>query len=545
MSSLQNPSPRQPRRRDWAARLIPGATEIFHGDGKKRPSRAGQSHQPFVEPVNTLSQAVASQENRFAILLPELFRKLELGSWLSAMAADFALIGVNWLLVAATFLQLHRVFAHVRLFEHVAAAAARQVLGIALLHATLIILLGHSEGLYTCVTNAWSARLRRQAVALGKAVFWATAVLSVATRLLGASATSSGEVCVAGTLHFLALLAWRWGDRKQARLCRNGGPPVRNALIVGAGPVGRHLATNIESFVECGRAVCGFLDDERPLGNGVIGRVNSLELLARTGFVDEVILAAPHDRALIQRVLQEARRLRLDVKLVPDLFGCGLEARDVETLGDLPAICLHREPSPTACLFAKRILDAAAAGVALVFLSPLLGLIAGLIKLDSNGPVLYAAPRAGLKGRPFRCYKFRTMVTNADDLKLGLRQYNQKTGPCFKIAGDPRITRLGRVLRRYSLDELPQLWNVLKGEMSLVGPRPHPLDDFAAYEIEHLARLDVTPGMTGLWQVTARRDPSFQRGMDLDREYIQTWSLAQDFRIIFRTFLALMAGSGD
>jgi lipopolysaccharide/colanic/teichoic acid biosynthesis glycosyltransferase len=137
------------------------------------------------------------------------------------------------------------------------------------------------------------------------------------------------------------------------------------------------------------------------------------------------------------------------------------------------------------------------------------------------------------------------MVSNADTLKSSLRRQNQRSGPVFKISGDPRITRLGQILRRYSLDELPQLWNVLKGEMSLVGPRPHPLDDFAGYEIEHLARLDVTPGITGLWQVTARRDPSFQRGMDLDREYIQTWSLAQDFRILFRTFRACIEGSGD
>jgi lipopolysaccharide/colanic/teichoic acid biosynthesis glycosyltransferase len=137
------------------------------------------------------------------------------------------------------------------------------------------------------------------------------------------------------------------------------------------------------------------------------------------------------------------------------------------------------------------------------------------------------------------------MVRNADQLKDHLRQSNQRSGPIFKIAGDPRITRLGRFLRRYSLDELPQVWNVLKGDMSLVGPRPHPLDDVAGYEIEHLARLDVTPGITGLWQVSARRDPSFQRSMELDREYIRTWNLRLDMRILLRTFLAVARGSGD
>jgi lipopolysaccharide/colanic/teichoic acid biosynthesis glycosyltransferase len=178
-------------------------------------------------------------------------------------------------------------------------------------------------------------------------------------------------------------------------------------------------------------------------------------------------------------------------------------------------------------------------------LSPLLAVIWSLIKLDSQGPVVYCAQRAGRKGRLFRCYKFRTMVSDADAMKERLRQSNQRSGAFFKIADDPRITRVGHSLRRYSLDELPQLWNVLKGDMSLVGPRPHPLDDFAEYETEHLARLDVTPGITGLWQVTARRDPSFQRGMELDREYIRTWSLGSDMRILLKTFLAVARGSGD
>ena len=137
------------------------------------------------------------------------------------------------------------------------------------------------------------------------------------------------------------------------------------------------------------------------------------------------------------------------------------------------------------------------------------------------------------------------MVVNADGIKQQLRRNNERAGPFFKISGDPRITRVGHYLRRYSLDELPQLWNVLKGEMSLVGPRPHPVDDVAGYRIEHLARLDVTPGITGLWQVTARRDPSFHRGMELDREYIRKWSLRLDAHILLKTVMAVVQGSGD
>jgi exopolysaccharide biosynthesis polyprenyl glycosylphosphotransferase len=292
------------------------------------------------------------------------------------------------------------------------------------------------------------------------------------------------------------------------------------------------------------RVFCGFLDDRKPLGKEIIGRTMHLAQLARTGFVDEVILAAPHDRDLTLRVLHTAQILHLDVKLAPDLFGCE-PARGMERIDGIPLISLHKEQLPIAGLLLKRALDIVAGAMALVVLAPVLVLIALLIKLNSSGPVLYAAPRAGRKGRSFRCYKFRTMVKDADTLKEQLRQRNQRQGPCFKITDDPRITRIGGFLRRYSLDELPQLLNVLKGEMSLVGPRPHPLDDFSAYTIKHLPRLDVTPGITGLWQVTARRDPSFQAGMDLDVEYIRRWSLAMDLKILLKTIWEVLRGSGD
>jgi lipopolysaccharide/colanic/teichoic acid biosynthesis glycosyltransferase len=173
-----------------------------------------------------------------------------------------------------------------------------------------------------------------------------------------------------------------------------------------------------------------------------------------------------------------------------------------------------------------------------------MALIALLIRLDSPGPVFYTAERAGAKGRRFRCYKFRSMVTNADHLKDDLRARNQREGPIFKIVGDPRITRIGRFLRRYSLDELPQLWNVLRGEMSLVGPRPHPVDEVNHYELHHYRRLDVKPGITGLWQITARHSPSFDLNMHLDLTYIENWSLRLDLRILLSTARVLFVAEG-
>ena len=200
------------------------------------------------------------------------------------------------------------------------------------------------------------------------------------------------------------------------------------------------------------------------------------------------------------------------------------------------AICLG--------LFLKRIMDIVLSTMVLVLLWPLLLMIAIAIKLESPGPVIYPSLRVGKKGRRFVCYKFRTMVSGADELKDNLRRLNQRRGPFFKIADDPRVTRLGRFLRKYSLDELPQFWNVLKGDMSLVGPRPHPLDDVERYSPWHHGRLDVKPGLTGLWQVTARANPSFETCMVLDLGYIRSWSLLLDCRILMMTIPAVLAGEG-
>ncbi len=319
---------------------------------------------------------------------------------------------------------------------------------------------------------------------------------------------------------------------------------MRNVLIVGSGPVARRIAGHLEHHPELGRFMCGFVSDRDHGTPGAVGNTNDLVHLARAAFIDEIILAPPYDRELVLRVLRTSRQLHLDVRIAPDLYECE-PGQKTELIAGVPVISLHEERLPVAGLWAKRAMDVAIAGTAMVLLAPIMAMLSLLIKLDSPGPVLYAALRAGRKGRPFRCFKFRTMVRNADDLKSPLRERNQREGPIFKIAGDPRITRVGRFLRRYSLDELPQLWNVVQGEMSLVGPRPHPLDDFSAYSIEHLSRLDVTPGLTGLWQVTARQDPSFQTGIELDIEYIHRWSLGLDLRILLKTAAAVLRGSGE
>jgi exopolysaccharide biosynthesis polyprenyl glycosylphosphotransferase len=216
----------------------------------------------------------------------------------------------------------------------------------------------------------------------------------------------------------------------------------------------------------------------------------------------------------------------------------------MDHIGEVPVVTLHREPLPGTALFLKRFLDLTGAAFGLVLASPLMAIIALLIRLDSPGPVVYSAERTGAKGRRFRCYKFRSMVTNAQLLKEELRDRNQREGPIFKLDDDPRITRIGHIIRRYSLDELPQLWNVLLGEMSLVGPRPHPVDEVNHYELQHYRRLDVKPGITGLWQITARGCPSFELNMHLDLTYIENWSLRLDLRILASTVRVLFAPEG-
>jgi lipopolysaccharide/colanic/teichoic acid biosynthesis glycosyltransferase len=196
-------------------------------------------------------------------------------------------------------------------------------------------------------------------------------------------------------------------------------------------------------------------------------------------------------------------------------------------------------------LILKRIVDISFSVIALVLLWPLLLVIALAIKLESPGSVIYPSLRAGKNGQPFFCYKFRTMFEGADALKDSLRRFNERRDPFFKIANDPRVTRLGRFLRMYSLDELPQFWNVLKGDMSLVGPRPHPVDDYARYRPEDHRRLDVKPGITGLWQVAARTNSSFETCMTLDLEYIRSWNLLLDLKILMRTVPTVLSGDGQ
>jgi exopolysaccharide biosynthesis polyprenyl glycosylphosphotransferase len=192
----------------------------------------------------------------------------------------------------------------------------------------------------------------------------------------------------------------------------------------------------------------------------------------------------------------------------------------------------------------KRAFDVAFSCCVLLAMLPLFMVIALAIKLDSPGSVFYLSDRIGRRGRVFRCVKFRTMVQDAEQRKADLLHMNERDGVLFKVSNDPRVTRLGRLMRKYSIDELPQFWNVLRGEMSVVGPRPPLGDEVKEYSLSHLRRLEVMPGITGLWQVQGRQDPSFSSYVSLDVTYIDNWSIWLDFTIILRTIAVVLAGTG-
>jgi exopolysaccharide biosynthesis polyprenyl glycosylphosphotransferase len=372
--------------------------------------------------------------------------------------------------------------------------------------------------------------------------------------LTGGAFISRLEVLLTILFTFLLLTARRTAQRHMLYQRYRAGIETRNILIVGNGRVAHALRNHLLSLHHHGFRFKGFIltpadaqcdqtDDPNP--HDIAGTLDNLLTRARELFVDEIFLSVPTDSAFVLRLVQDARCFGIDVRAVPDLYDGLAWNAPVEYFGQFPTLPLHRRDLPLGSALAKRLLDLSLAAACLLLLAPLLALIATIIKLDSPGPIFYVAKRIGRKGRTFDCYKFRSMVPNADQLRADLADRNERDGILFKIAHDPRVTRIGRLLRKYSLDELPQLLNILRGDMSLVGPRPPMADEVSRYELPHLRRLDVLPGLTGLWQVEARQDPSFDSYISLDTAYVENWSLLLDLKILLRTVAVVVAGTGS
>lgn len=329
------------------------------------------------------------------------------------------------------------------------------------------------------------------------------------------------------------------------------GHGIIRVLIVGAGESGRSVIRAIMARPEMGYRIVGFLDDDPNKAHGNIGPFPGLgsteelaEVIARSR-IDQVIIALPS--AFYRKTLQIARiseEAGARVRIVPDIFQIAISSVVVENLDGIPLLGV-REPELFDWQRAwKRLTDLLISTLAIVVFSPLYLLIALAIKLDSPGPVIFRQTRVGRDGRQFVCFKFRTMSADAESRLAELKAQNEADGAIFKIRDDPRRTRVGRLLRRTSLDELPQFWNVLRGDMSVIGPRPPIPAEVEQYEPWHLRRLEVAPGITGLWQVSGRSDLTFDEMVLLDIYYIENWSPLLDLRIALKTIPTMLFGSG-
>ena len=466
-------------------------------------------------------------------------------SWglLGALTADVVLVYLSGL-IAYRLYYAHTTFADLgKMFLGNPLTSGNTYLGYLTLYAVLLILVALSQHLYSV---GGRGALLAEVFLVGRSIVVTILLLTASLYLSGLQQSVSRFILLTtAALSFASLAGWR-GYREllmKKRLAKGIG--LRHVLIVGAGRVGRMFASCIEQNPSWGYEVRGFLDTYQTDDPRVLGRIDDLRRIIRQEFIDDVFVTIPSERELVKQIVLETHRLGICTYIIPDLYDGYAWLKPIEFVGDFAVRVMYREPIPEPELFLKRAIDIAGSAIGLALLFPILIWIALAIKFDSSGPMLYRAQRIGRKGRRFICHKFRTMVTNADDLKDKIRHMNEREGPFFKIERDPRITRVGRFLRKYSLDELPQLWDVLRGEMSLVGPRPHPLDDYQQYTLEHLRRLDVTPGITGLWQIMARKDPSFEKALALDNQYIETWSFLADMQILLKTIPSLIKGAGS
>ena len=345
----------------------------------------------------------------------------------------------------------------------------------------------------------------------------------------------------------LATLALRLSIRFSLSRMRDRGHNLRYMLVVGTGQTARRFADRVERHRELGLRVVGHLavadGPEMVGGRPVLGSIDEIEDILHGQVVDEVAICLPPEEIAriepITRLCEEEGKI---VRIPVGDLGLTLAGGRLEEFDGVTILSLVYGPDRAVSLVVKRTLDLLLAAVALILLSPVFLALAVWILAMDGGPVLFRQVRVGLNGRPFMVVKFRTMVPDAEERLADLVELNEIKGHAFKLTDDPRLSRTGRILRATSLDELPQLWNVLRGEMSLVGPRPPLPSEVAGYDIWHRRRLSMKPGITGLWQVAARREEDFDRWVELDLAYIDRWSVWLDLKIMLRTIPAMLQG---
>lgn len=332
---------------------------------------------------------------------------------------------------------------------------------------------------------------------------------------------------------------------------RRKGLGIKHVLIVGAGEVGRTVMRTVVARPELGYRLVGFVDDDPEKGRTDLGRIkalgslDNLSAIMGTLNIDVVIVTLPwmYQRKIL-RIVRQCERHKVQVYIVPDLLQITINQVGIETLGEVPMIGLREEAISQGWRVVKRIVDIVGSLAALAVGAPFALIIALLIKLDSDGPVIFRQIRLGEREKPFTCLKFRTMRPNAEAEKAALMQETNSDKRLFKMKDDPRITPLGRVLRKYRIDEYPQFVNVLRGDMSIVGPRPPVPSEVEHYLEWHRHKLDVPAGITGLAQVSGGSDLSFDEWALLDTWYAENWTFLLDLKIMLKTVGVILIGHG-
>ncbi|MDX6306543.1 MAG: hypothetical protein QOI77_3512, partial [Blastocatellia bacterium] len=395
--------------------------------------------------------------------------------------------------------------------------------------------------------------IRLELKEIGRAVLISSVLLLVAANLGKWPTINILTVGLFGLMSFTLIGAGRFFLRLNLRRLRRRGHNVKTLLLVGGGARGRRFAAQINLRQDLGYRLIGYLDNDASFagqnieGTPWIGTIEELPRIITTEVIDEVAIALPikSQYSQIEAVVMLLEEQGITTHLLSDLFPQKLARSQSTDLDGLPLVSLHSAPLFSWHTEAKRIFDFLAAALLLLITGPALVLVALIIKLESKGPIFFVQERVGLNKRRFRMLKFRTMQRDAEARMDEIEHLNEKTGPIFKIRHDPRVTSVGRWLRRTSIDELPQLVNVLLGDMSIVGPRPLSVRDATRMELAwQKRRFSVKPGLTCLWQVSGRSNLSFDQWMQLDLEYIDRWSLGLDATILLRTIPAVVLARG-
>jgi len=349
-------------------------------------------------------------------------------------------------------------------------------------------------------------------------------------------------------LSFLFILFWHMSVRIIFRFQKNGNSSSRDILIIGAGLVGKRLSRQIRNNGNLGVHIVGFLDDDLEKiqqNDSVLGKVDQARKLVKNKGIDDVIVALPNRaQRRINTLVSELIDLPVKVWVIPDYFHLSMFKTKVTQFYDMPMVSLRAPALNDYQRMIKRALDVVATTLLMIIALPLMGIIGLVIWLDDPGPILFKQTRVGENGEPFTMYKFRTMVENAEKMQRDIEEFDEEGHLIHKKEDDPRVTKVGQFLRKTSLDELPQLFNVLKGEMSLVGPRPEMTYMVDRYKRWQRTRFAVPQGISGWWQVNGRSDKPMHLNTEDDIYYVKNYSLWLDIKILIKTIFVVLRGKG-